>query len=156
MSDRIAVLAEGRVRQIGTPKEVYLASSSAGVARVVGSVNVMTGKLDASADGFARMTTDSGTPIRCRMSGESIGDKVEVMVRPELITVLSESASANGMNGANVLKGKVIRVLFAGDHIDCYCDTPDGMIRAKLPPDNELGVDDNVHLYFKPEHCVAS
>src|SRR3546814_19576254 len=79
----------GKFEQIGTPQELYHAPATAFVAGFVGDSNRWCGRVvSAGKDGVA-VEIDSGATFVC-MAGSgapSAGDRVEVFVRPELITV---------------------------------------------------------------------
>ena len=109
MSDRLAVMSDGRVEQIGTPSEVYEEPATAYVADFLGVSNLM----DATADGAAA----NG---RCRVR---IGDfelyaeqgevdargQTKVTIRPERIRL-----EAHGTSGENRVPGMVERVVYVG------------------------------------------
>jgi spermidine/putrescine transport system ATP-binding protein len=109
MADRLAVMREGRVEQVGSPREVYEEPASAYVADFLGVSNL----LEAEALG-----TDSGGRCRLRV-GElellashghtSARGRVKVVVRPERVRV-----EAPKKTGENRLPGKVERVVYAG------------------------------------------
>jgi spermidine/putrescine transport system ATP-binding protein len=109
MSDRLAVMSNGRVEQIGSPSEVYEEPTTAYVADFLGVSNLM----DATAEGTA---ADS----RCRvklgefelMAGQGDTDvrgPVKIVIRPERVR-LEES----GASGENRVPGMVERVVYVG------------------------------------------
>ena len=115
MSDRIAVMANGRVSQLGTPEEVYEAPISAYVAGFVGEANLFDGAVVAVGDGSATVQLASGWHVtgRIGVSGEpAIGAAVCVAVRPERVMLSRDDASTRGH--ANELKGIVEEILFVG------------------------------------------
>jgi spermidine/putrescine transport system ATP-binding protein len=109
MADRIAVMSEGRIEQVGSPREVYEEPASAYVADFLGVSNM----LDAHAVG-----TDSDGRCRVRVGDfellashghTSSRSPVKVVVRPERVRV-----EAPGEIGENRLPGKIERVVYAG------------------------------------------
>jgi spermidine/putrescine transport system ATP-binding protein len=109
MADRLAVMSEGRIEQIGTPREVYEEPASAYVADFLGVSNL----LDAEAIG-----TDSHDRCRVRVGDfELVASRghtssrgpVKIVVRPERVRV-----EARRKTGENHLPGKVERVVYAG------------------------------------------
>lgn len=159
MSDRIAVMAEGRILQMGTPRELYLEPNSTVVAQVVGNVNILQGRLDLQPNlpGEVFVTLPSGARFRC-LSGPT-GSKaapVEIMFRPELVrTREAGSAPAARDADANILSARVGRIDFTGDHLKVHFETPDGEVVAKLPPDYVLTKGDQVEIMVRWENCVA-
>jgi spermidine/putrescine transport system ATP-binding protein len=102
MSDRIVVMADGHIEQIGTPKAVYTRPESAFVARFVGSGNFFSGTVTAGGDGRWRtVELGSGRVVRGRASGEGCGASADVvvLVRPEALNV----ATAEPENSVNAL-----------------------------------------------------
>ncbi|MDW3204258.1 MAG: ABC transporter ATP-binding protein [Alphaproteobacteria bacterium] len=114
MSDRVAVMNNGRFEQIGRPQELYHAPTSAFVAGFVGDSNRWAGRVvDADAQS-AKIETADGLVTECvqraahRLNG---GDAVELFVRPEFITVGGKNGAASG---GNTLTGIVDSILFNG------------------------------------------
>lgn len=83
LADRVAVLRKGVVAQIGTPREVYDHPTSAYVARFMGDVNEVRGKVVQEINGQLEVITDLGTiPMPPQSLGYVPGDSVIVMMRP--------------------------------------------------------------------------
>jgi putrescine transport system ATP-binding protein len=92
LSNRIAVMNEGRVDQVGTPKEVYEYPNSRFVADFIGTINMFEGFVEDVADGVIAVRCDSaGATIRA-LSAEppAIGEKVCLAIRPEKIFISQE------------------------------------------------------------------
>ena len=111
LSDRIVVMSEGRVEQVGTPFEIYNFPSTGFVARFVGTLNVVNAKVVDPATGSL---TAAGQPIRAAvpLANAQAGDAVTVALRPEIIT-LGTAGGANQMTGAIddvMFLGAVVRV----------------------------------------------
>jgi iron(III) transport system ATP-binding protein len=163
MSDRIAVMSDGKIMQMGGPREIYLTPITGRVARIVGSVNLLNGSLKSRGERFGEVETASGQILHCRVVGEhQTGDRVDVMFRPELVQVAPRGTSVEAArkNGAgdldNVLAGKVLGVVFTGDHIACHCETADGTVAAKLAPDSPIEQGANVEVVISAKSCIAS
>lgn len=152
MSDRIAVMLNGRILQEATPKELYLSPNSKFVAQFIGQVNFFEGTvLQDSSQGAGLVETSQGN-LRCSLPAGMIrGAKVLVTVRPE-----SLHASQKGEGGdGNVLEGKVEKVVFLGDLIDCQILVGSQLVRAKLPATSDFGEGDRIFLQFSPQACVV-
>lgn len=92
MSDRIAVLADGRAHQIDTPQKVYNEPATAFVARFIGRSNVIPGTVVSVGDGTALVRLGPGD-ITVRRSADAplgAGDVVHVSLRPESLEVTSD------------------------------------------------------------------
>jgi iron(III) transport system ATP-binding protein len=98
LSDRIVVMAEGRIRQIGTPRELYERPANTYVARFIGRTNLLKARfLEKRAD-WALVRIDPMTcDIRCRFVGAAGPDAAGVLsVRPEAIHLKPASEAAPG------------------------------------------------------------
>jgi putative spermidine/putrescine transport system ATP-binding protein len=106
LSDRVVVMSEGRMEQVGTPFEIYNFPSTAFVASFVGTLNVLPGVV---VDASRGELTIAGQPIRLGHAFEgSAGREIRVALRPEMVQL------GAGENGANRLTGKVGDVSFLG------------------------------------------
>jgi iron(III) transport system ATP-binding protein len=152
MSDRIAVMLNGQILQEATPKELYRKPSAKFVAQFIGQVNFFEGSVaDGSAGGMRVVHTTQGD-LRCPIPPSvTTGSKILVSVRPESFVVSPSKTTSN----ANVLQGKVDKMVFLGDLIDCQIQVGSQLVRAKLHPTSELNQGDNVYLYFDPEACIT-
>jgi ABC-type Fe3+/spermidine/putrescine transport system ATPase subunit len=111
MSDRIAVMREGRVVETGTPESLYDRPDTAFVASFLGDANVLEASVaDGAATGNGSVTAEAGDlRFRADAGGRTpaAGDRVTVMVRPEGVTV-DPTADAEGAPGevtASAYKG---------------------------------------------------
>ncbi len=100
MSDRIAVMSQGRVEQIGTPEQIYSKPASVFVAGFIGSANLLPGTLDAAgAPGAVRL--DSGQVLAVPNTGDvKPGDPVTVMLRPERLIPTVNQPDGDALAGA--------------------------------------------------------
>jgi iron(III) transport system ATP-binding protein len=161
MSDRIAVMSDGKIMQLGTPRDIYLTPSSGRVARIVGSVNLLHGAIAGRSGQLGEVKTASGHVLSCRVVSEKpVGGEVDVMFRPELVRVVRPNevnGKANGPDGPdNVLFGRVQAIVFAGDHIACQCETEDGIVAAKLAPNSQIQNGEDVRVLISAGSCIAS
>jgi spermidine/putrescine ABC transporter ATP-binding subunit len=84
LSDRIAVVHEGRIVQIGTPREVYERPQNVFVARFLGDSNLLPGRVTMKED--SRLVVRSGElTLRVRAADFRDGEEMWILVRPELI-----------------------------------------------------------------------
>ncbi len=106
MADRVVVMNQGVIEQVGTPQEIYREPASAFVADFVGKVNVIS----AVAEGDNRFRVGSLT-LNGAAGAESVaaGTKVRLYLRPEDIVVAGVDAGH-----ANAAQGKVTKVEFLG------------------------------------------
>jgi putative spermidine/putrescine transport system ATP-binding protein len=106
LSDRIAVLSAGRLRQVAPPRMLYEEPADAFVAGFVGENNRLPATLLEVRAGMARLRLDGGPEVSARVADAAPGARAVVMVRPEQVTV-----------GAGALPATLLEALFQGDHI---------------------------------------
>ncbi len=106
LSDRVAVMAQGRVLQIDTPAGLYDRPKSRRVASFVGSMNFLTGKVLSEADGMARIRL--GGQVCCHVPSEKIAGMNGtpcLAIRPERIAIHARKPEGEGIEG--VLRERV-------------------------------------------------
>ncbi|RDV02251.1 ABC transporter ATP-binding protein [Undibacter mobilis] len=125
MSDRIAIMAHGRIQQVGTPSEIYLSPSNRFVAGFFGESNFLDVSLERS-DGsnvILRPKTAPGIALRAAHRQQSGGTPASVMVRPEAIAI----DTASDATFDNNLAGTV-------EHIDFLGATTRIVVRTEAGP----------------------
>ena len=103
MSDRIVVINDGVIQQIGTPKKIYDEPANAFVANFIGESNIISGtmKRDYLVECLA-------TPLECQDKGFEKDEKVDLVIRPEDINIYSEDSEKGQFVGevlSSVFKG---------------------------------------------------
>lgn len=119
LSDRIAVMNEGRIEQIGPPEEIYRDPASAFVAEFIGDTNTFSGTVT-ERDG--RQVIAIGDDFTVPANGASHGE-VRVAIRPEDFEFAAEDG--NGM-----LSGSVVERYFQGDQTSYVLDTAVGDVQV--------------------------
>lgn len=110
MSDRIAVMSEGRVEQIGTPQQIYNSPASLFVAGFIGSANLLPGAVVGADGGDTVVELSAGPTVRARTDTDRPrGAPVSVMLRPERLT-----ATAAPSGDGRSIEGTVADVVFQG------------------------------------------
>jgi spermidine/putrescine transport system ATP-binding protein len=122
MSDRIAVMNEGLVEQLGSPREVYERPTTAFVADFIGSLNAIDYRVDEVGVGLATMQLGENQRVLCPVvSGTRTGDWLKVAVRPERIRIdLAEEPSPEG---GSRLEGVIADAVFLGMVTHFHVDT---------------------------------
>jgi iron(III) transport system ATP-binding protein len=151
MSNVVAVMSDGRIAQIGPPREIYDRPASRFVADFIGSTNFLPGRVAGPAgDGLVRVDTAHG-PIRCLPPSDAPpGTDVLVSVRPEDVEVTSDSARAGDGWTATVQQA-----VFLGESVDCRLTVDGLLLRARVHPSIRLRRGDRVSVSFRPERCIA-
>jgi molybdopterin-binding protein len=107
LGDRVAVLLEGRLAELGPPERVFGAPASEAVARFVGVENLLPGRVAAEADGLLEVEVGR---VRVVVAGAGRpGERVLVGLRPEDLT-LAPPDKRGPTSAQNRLDGHVVRV----------------------------------------------
>ena len=121
MSDRIAVMNQGRIEQIGTPTQIYEEPENMFVARFVGEINIFEGRITEIFNGSATVDIH-GLPFRVHnRKNFSCGQHVKVLLRPEDILVTRDedakpaSPSLGGAIDEVIYKGKTVDLIISLD-----------------------------------------
>jgi spermidine/putrescine transport system ATP-binding protein len=128
MSDRLAVLDKGKVKQVGSPSEVYSEPANTHVATFLGTANLWPATVT-GADQEGVTCSVGGASLRVAGHGSKAGDEVSVMVRPERVEVAS---ARTRIEGENVLKARVGTLTFRGAHTNVLLDCADLRLEAQV------------------------
>ena len=140
MSDRIAVMSDGRVEQIGTPAEIYDNPASVFVAGFIGQANLWPATVTEHATGTTRVTALGGASLygSCGDATLAVGSEVTLMVRPERISIsLTQPTPQPG--GDQSVSATVTDLAFQGPIVRLALEAADGSpIIANIDPDADL------------------
>jgi len=114
LSDRIVVMSEGKIQQIGTPIEIYNEPTNAFVADFIGESNILNGTMIQD-----QLVEFAGHRIECVDKGFAPNESVDVVVRPEDIYIFEVSDKAQ-------FTGLVTSSIFKGVHYEMMVTTPEG------------------------------
>jgi spermidine/putrescine transport system ATP-binding protein len=133
MSDRIAVLNDGRVDQIGTPREVYESPATLFVADFLGVANTMSVEAVGTAAGGCNVRVGEFVLEAGCGDLDARGDAT-VVVRPERLEVRDADADAK----QNCLPGMVDRTVFVGSNLQVMVRlATGGLLQASVPNEGE-------------------
>jgi iron(III) transport system ATP-binding protein len=123
LGDRVALLAGGRLHQVGTAEELYRRPATRFAAGFVGRASVLPGRAEEVSGEEARVRLDAGAVWRAvATAGVRPGGRVELLVRPESVE-FAESVTDDGQSVTNdttemaddgSLRGKIVERRFAG------------------------------------------
>jgi spermidine/putrescine ABC transporter ATP-binding subunit len=121
MSDRIAVMSNGRIEQLGEPREIYDRPTTAFVADFIGDMNFLEAVVVESADGS--FAADAGGSIVIRGRGTPRrGERLRLGIRPERL--LAHPGSTR--EGANTARAEVIAKMYLGDQLQLVARLSNG------------------------------
>ena len=138
LSDRIVVMSEGRIQQIGTPMDIYNEPQNSFVADFIGESNILNGTMIAD-----REVSFIGHDFKCVDEGFGENVPVDVVVRPEDIYIM------NKLEGAQ-FTAVVKSCTFKGVHYERFVDT-DSHNELMIQDYNAFEVGSTVGLIIRPE-----
>jgi iron(III) transport system ATP-binding protein len=150
ISDRIVVMRDGVIEQVGTPAEIYDRPRNTFVADFVGSANLIRGRrrTDLERDGSVVIETPSGVLVHGTAGGQPAGAEALMAVRTVRLDRARPAADVN------VWPARVRQRVFQGDFTQYHVDW-DGrtlIVRSAAPePVNE---GEEVFVSAEPRHCV--
>ncbi|AAS94582.1 spermidine/putrescine ABC transporter ATP-binding protein PotA [Nitratidesulfovibrio vulgaris] len=149
MSDRVVVMNDGKIEQIGSPQEIYEEPANLYVARFVGEINILNAVIAANhGDGLYDAVIEGVTfPIRSQRTFAP-GDKVNVLLRPEDLRVytLTEDRPAGPH-----LTGRIEESVYKGATVDLIVTLSDGRRLMAAEFFNE----DDVDINYNPGETVT-
>ncbi|HEX2058651.1 MAG TPA: ABC transporter ATP-binding protein [Actinomycetota bacterium] len=154
MSDRIAVMNEGRMEQVGAPEAVYELPATEFVAGFLGASNLLDGEVEAAGGDMAKVRLATGDVVLLPPSRLPEARDVRVGVRPEKLHIGTVDSG-----GRNSVRAQVTASTYTGVSTSYECTTATG---AKLVVyvqnaggASSLGPGTNVTLSWEPEHTFA-
>ena len=185
LSDRIAVMNNGKIEQIGTPSEIYEYPRTAFVADFIGDTNLLKGKVESIYAETLQIVTDSGLRIVAKPktfwngSGSSsvhssspnssspnlLGSRALpgshasetfVSIRPEKVH-LELSPPTDPIGSTNCYVGKLKHIMYLGTHVSYQVELATGDRIAVLKPNRSSLMDlgTSVYVYWAAEDCLA-
>jgi spermidine/putrescine transport system ATP-binding protein len=152
MSDRIAVMAAGKVEQLGTPEELYDKPATRFVADFIGRTNLLPATVRRFEGDRAFLELASGESCATVRDSLTTGEKVELSVRPEVIHLQPMTSDA-----AASLHGKVEQAAYLGANFSYVVRTSGGLeLTAHSPKsDGRLVVGAHVRIEWRPEDALV-
>jgi len=159
MSDRIAVMREGQLEQVGSSLDIYGHPRSTFVAGFIGTTNFLDGRFKRDGRGEAGGITETKIgPILCTAGAEvTDGQMVKLAIRPENISVAGATSdkSAGTVGDVNVFEGNIESLEFHGDSLVLRVRIGTELLQVKASSSQKLEVGQNVYLSMHPEDCQA-
>ncbi|HZR95090.1 MAG TPA: ABC transporter ATP-binding protein [Gaiellaceae bacterium] len=152
MSNKVAVMRDGKIEQVGAPRQVYERPQSRFVADFIGTSNFIDGVVEAKEGASYRVRTDDGVLAVPSDAEFAVGSRVVVAARPEHIEITPglngpgpKGAASNGV-GPNVWQGRIEVRSFLGEVVDHVVSVGAHELRARcnskvsIPPQTDVVV----------------
>ena len=145
MSDRIAVMSDGILQQVGTPYEIYEHPATRFVASFIGETNLFDGAVSRAEDELLTVTLEGGA-VQAKASGFYEGEMVALSIRPERVMYAAEPVDGF------TIKAVVREQIYAGSVLKAIAVLPNGNeVRIERLAGDKLPEDGSVYLYWNPE-----
>jgi iron(III) transport system ATP-binding protein len=145
LSDRVVVMDQGRIQQIGAPEDIYRYPVNRTVAAFFGTPNLLTANVEScvrlETGGVQLAVVGRGWRGRCAAATEvPAGDDVTVMVRPEDFSIASTAVCDDGLSW----RGRIAHTIFRGATRSIVVETEEGRLNVDAPAFGDYSVGDNV------------
>ncbi|OJW48105.1 MAG: ABC transporter ATP-binding protein [Alphaproteobacteria bacterium 41-28] len=159
MSSRLGIMDHGRMRQIGTPNEIYEYPHSEYVADFIGSINKFEGRVvEDETDHILVESEEAGCELYVSHSADvPVGSQVKVAIRPEKIMI----AMTPPEQKRNATKGIVKDIGYLGDVSIYHVELKSGKIVLATQPnivrlaERPVTWDDQVYLFWRAENSIV-
>lgn len=148
ISDRIAVMKNGRIEQTGTSQEIYNNPKTLFVAEFVGLTNTIEARVLGRRGGFTEVESEFGRFLARDGSELSTGQKISLIFRPE------RSRLVRGEADANVIEAEVKGCEFLGDSALLELEAKGTRFTVKLSQAVFCTVGETARISFSPEDCI--
>jgi spermidine/putrescine transport system ATP-binding protein len=151
MSDRIAVINEGRVQQVADPPTLYEHPQNRFVADFIGQTNVFSGTVEAVSDERVSLRTASGEKVEATAREVEVGEEAHAAVRPEKIRFGSE--------GDNVSTARIRQIIYLGVSTQYLAELPDGqqlvLYQQNFREEDHPEVGEEVSVAWDARNCLV-
>jgi len=159
LADRIAVMKDGVLQQVGTPTDIYQRPGNAWVADFIGLTNLVPGVITDREGSRVLVDTDLGVLSGTGSDGLRTGDQVLLSIRPESLRITSGTDTAHPgdtLDGAerNRLVGVVRERAYLGNLVDYRIEVGERVrLRVQTAPVPAYDVGDRVVLSFSDDQA---
>ncbi len=158
MSNRIVVMNDGRVEQIGSPKDIYETPANRFVAQFIGSMNLISATVveavAAGATGLVQFADGSRVSIPFR-TGSQAGRQVSVAVRPERCAVVRQTPKSDG---TAALAATVTHLVYLGSKVEIHLELAAGgvaVVESVGGTVDDFEAGQRVAFLASPQDCTA-
>ncbi|MEQ9487905.1 MAG: ABC transporter ATP-binding protein [Alphaproteobacteria bacterium] len=156
MSDKIVVMSDGRIEQVGTPEEVYNTPATEFVANFLGASNILQAKCSSVGADGTHMDVDLVGAVTIPASKAKKltgGDRAKLVLRAEKLLVAGENASLDGMITA---PATIETVDYQGQTVRYFVRVGDTQLQAiNMIDDRPFSQGQTVQVAFQPKDCAA-
>ncbi|MBD2691957.1 ABC transporter ATP-binding protein [Anabaena catenula] len=157
LSDRIAVMNQGKIEQIGTPSEIYEHPQTPFVADFIGDTNLFSGEITTVDPEWVKILTKTGLSIVTARSEDTpteLLQPVVISVRPEKIQISLYQPNLP----TNCFEGRLVNVMYLGTHVNYVVELVNGININVLQPNTFGSLPDRdtpIYIWWAETDCIA-
>ena len=154
MSDRIAIMNQGRIVQEGSPREIYTRPASVFASDFIGETNLLQGTIMGTVDGVVTLAIGEKTRVRAYGSQSlNPGTRATISARPEAIRVSLAPLSSHG----DGLIGRIADIIYLGNRVRIVVMTTDGVVAlADLRDEEAKGMERGISVSLAWDPSAAT
>ena len=156
IADRICVMNNGNIEQVGTPSEIYEQPRTRFTAEFVGRTNLLTGRI---MKGGERFELESGMVIPVSGQTQAPQDSsIAVSLRPHDIVLSRDTKEIGSVtpSGHHCFPGVVRECFYFGDSLDYVISIGDNCeLRVIKPPGDRLRPNEAISVQIHPDKCIV-
>jgi len=154
LSHEIAVMNDGFIKQVGTPRQIYETPNSQFVADFVGTTNFIGGTVTALESGGRCLVSSAMGEIKAHAGdGVAKNKTVIVSVRPEDVELSEQEPVA--ADGETIIRATVHTKDFLGEYLDFHVKVGDVVLQSRAHPSLRTPTGDPIYVRMKADKCVA-
>jgi spermidine/putrescine transport system ATP-binding protein len=157
LSNRVAVMNQGKIEQVGTPSEIYEQPQTVFVADFIGDTNLLPGEITGVHASHIQILTKTGLAIvvtRNENTPTELSQAVVVSVRPEKIQLSLYKPSVEN----NCFEGRLVNIMYLGTHINYVVQLINGLQINVLQPNTFVNLPDRetpIYAWWTESDCLA-
>jgi len=157
LSDRIAVMHEGKIEQIGSPNQIYEQPRTPFVADFIGDTNLFKGRVVGADTEAVQVETETGLKVIARLAefeNSTVTGPVVLSIRPEKVQVSLYTPSVSH----NCFEGRLKHVMYLGTHVHYVVELLSGDRVTVMQPNTVGALPDSetpIYVYWTASDCLA-
>ncbi|AFZ58590.1 ABC transporter ATP-binding protein [Anabaena cylindrica FACHB-243] len=157
LSDRIAVMNQGKIEQIGTPSEIYECPQTAFVADFIGDTNLFSGEITDVGSEYVKILTKTGLSIVAGRTDDTPTELLQAVVlsvRPEKIQISLYQPNLP----TNCFEGRLVNIMYLGTHVNYVVELANGININVLQPNTFGSLPDRdtpIYIWWAETDCLA-